>query len=297
MTLDSNHVKREYFEDPSLFSERFKLFSLSLTGLAIILLIIYVGFRYSFLMGLFTIALFGFLIYPTSIGIGTALFGIRNTEVLERGFFPPYCPPNIRLRYREGFIPWSDVVDIVANRYLRKTDLFPYIVVELKTAHFAIPESYLKNPDFFIYHAEGHTKIVRDREMMTGFHIVHFLPPPDSASIEDDAVVFHYPDKDEKIEFNELKSVKVRGGGHFLTKKGQRMAVLGISDQDILDIRETFRGFRGKRTVSGKKNHRKKKREIHTHAISGLSIKKEAANEGIEGGLIDSREKRRENED
>lgn len=259
MTSNEYWGKQEYLEEHPLLWVRLQLFMISAGSTFLSLLIIYAGFRHSLFMGIFALLLFGWLLYPTICGIITSIFGIRNAKIFPRGFISPYMPPRILLRHKKGFIPWEEVVDIVANRYLRATGVFPYIVVELKRGIFAIPTKYLKNPEFFICHAENYTGVVKDRETKIGlFHIVHFLPPPQSADIKEDGIVLHYPEKEKRIEFAELKKIKPKGKYQFLTKNGRKMGVLGLTDRDLMDIREAFKIYLERGSTTQRKIHGEK---------------------------------------
>ncbi|MCK4614785.1 MAG: hypothetical protein KAU14_08275 [Thermoplasmata archaeon] len=249
MTREKEELGRKvYSEERNIAGERFRLLSASVSALLFLLLIVYVGLLHSLFMAVFALVVFGFLAYPIITGFILSLTGIHRLEVYENGLYPPYCPI-LRVNLRnDGFIPWQDISSIVANRQLRASKHFPYIVVNLKERDLAIPAEDIRNIDSFLGHIEPYVKVVREWEAKIGVFPVHYFPPSMEAKIDGDALLLRYPEREERLEFEDIKKVRVKSGYQLLTMKRKRIGLLGMGREDMLEIRRAHKRFQEGKT-------------------------------------------------
>jgi len=232
-----------YFEERNIVREKMRFLFTGLITLSFISMVVYVGSLHSTMLMLLVLLLFGWLIYPALFALILGLIGIHRLEVYESGFYPPHCSSLTANLRNHGFILWKDVDRVYVNKNLRISKLFPYLVVKLKNTCFGIPAEQIINMSLFLDAIKPFTRIITDSEHRCGTCSIDYLPPSIEARLDDDAIVLTYRDEEKRLEFSDIKKVRVSMNYQLLMNDGKRIGLLGMSREDIERIKIIQKDF------------------------------------------------------
>lgn len=243
--------ERMYSEERNLFRERAKFISMGIATILLVLLIVYSGSLHSPHMALLAFFLTGFLLYPAILAVLLGFMGIRNLAVFEKGFIPPYCAnPSINLK-THGFIFWKEVAAIYANKNLRVSRIFPFLVVKMREGSFSIPTDQIINFNLFLSSVGPYTEVIRKEEFRIGLNPITYYPPSHEARLDDDAIVLSYGDHEERFPFDEIRKVRIKMSYQLVMKDGKRIGLLGMTREDVQRIRDIHRKGTGHAGIEG----------------------------------------------